>query len=855
MTYVVAAAACVASAAPALSLALGLFAIDPPVASAAATITVSTPGDETQAGNGTCSLREAIAFANGTAEPDCAPGTASGSTTINLPSGAYVLTGGALSLTGDATLAGAGATTTTITAAGASQVFTIGAAAHAAISDVTVTGGNTGTACGGGMCGLGQPRFGLPGGGINNAGALSLSRVIVTGNRTSAGAINPQCNLECGGGNGGDGGGINNTGALTIANSTITGNTTGAGAAGAPGPPNQNPGASGRGGNGGAISNFGTLTITNSTISGNTTGAGLDGARGADASPRGGNASGGGAGGSGGGIENGGPLSISGTTLVGNQTSAGGKGGTGGNGTDGGNGGNGGNGGSGGAIDSTADMTITNSTLVANAAAGGGGAGANGIPSGPVGPGPGQPGIGGAIDQRAMGTTLTHVTITANSASGAGGGVDGAGGTVTVGNSIIAGNVAAPPSLNCAGVLTDQGGNIEFAAASCPAGFLRADPGLTALSDNGGPTQTIALRPGGGAIHHVPTCVLATDQRGVARPVGAPCDSGAYQVAPPAVTGVSTGAVTTTAVTVSAGVKANLQDTTAVVNFGTTPSYGSSTPPSHLGAGNSPVPFTTGLSGLRPNTTYHFDVVATNADGRTTTSDGVFKTLPPLGASIARASTAGPELSLTIACAGGSGPGRCAGHIGLTERVASKRGHVARRKPRLVAGGSYSVQSGKRVTVHIKLNRMGRNLLSAHYVLATTLSLRGTTRVTRTVTFKYPLIKSRISYTFAFTSSSSTASELTVRHVPQGGRVLVTCHGGGCPFSQRSFAASHGQVVLAQEFRHSPLRPGAKLQLEVVAANRVGKVESFTIRSAQPPAVSILCLPPGMTRPTRCVAR
>ena len=44
--------------------------------------------------------------------------------------GVYVLTGGPLSLTGSATLSGAGAATTTITAAGASQVFVVGAAAR-----------------------------------------------------------------------------------------------------------------------------------------------------------------------------------------------------------------------------------------------------------------------------------------------------------------------------------------------------------------------------------------------------------------------------------------------------------------------------------------------------------------------------------------------------------------------------------------------------------------------------------------------------------------------------------------------------------------------------------------------------
>jgi len=529
-----------------------------PPAAAAATVTVNTTLDETQAGNGTCSLREATLYANGVAEPDCAPAPASGTTTIVVPAGLYLLTGGALSVTGNAAIAGAGAAATEITAAGASQVFKVGAGAHAAISDVTVTGGATTTACGGGLCGLGQPVFGLPGGGILNDGTLTLTRVIVSGNRTADGTVNGQCLAAhpdggCGGGSGGDGAGISNsaTGTLTIASSTITGNVTGAGAAGDHGPPDQNPGTSGSGGNGAGISNAGTLTITNSTIADNTTGAGGDGTAGADASTNadGGNASAGAAGGSGAGIESSGPLFVSGSTLVGNRTGVGGKGAKGGNASGtgvGGNGSSGGAGGSGGAIDSTADMTGTNSTIVANAAAGGGAPGVNGTQNARPQPGPGQPGTGGGINERAMGSTLTHVTLTANSAAGVGGGLDGAGGTINVANSIVAGNVAAPPNLNCAGVLVDQGGNVEFASTSCPAGFLHADPKLTGLAGNGGPTQTVALQPGSAAIHHVRTCLLGTDQRGVGRPVGASCDSGAYQVAPPAVTGISTSAITTT---------------------------------------------------------------------------------------------------------------------------------------------------------------------------------------------------------------------------------------------------------------------------------------------------------------------
>src|SRR6516225_2478041 len=80
-----------------VSLALALAAIVPSAAFGASTVTVTTTADETQPGNGTCSLREATLYANGTAEPDCASAPASGLTTIMVPAGLYVLTGGPLS--------------------------------------------------------------------------------------------------------------------------------------------------------------------------------------------------------------------------------------------------------------------------------------------------------------------------------------------------------------------------------------------------------------------------------------------------------------------------------------------------------------------------------------------------------------------------------------------------------------------------------------------------------------------------------------------------------------------------------------------------------------------------------------
>jgi hypothetical protein len=62
---------------------------------------------------------------------------------------------------------------------------------------------------------------------------------------------------------------------------------------------------------------------------------------------------------------------------------------------------------------------------------------------------------------------------------------------------------------------------------------------LGALVDNGGPTATHALLPGSPAINagDNSTCAAApvssVDQRGVSRPQGAMCDSGAYEYQTP----------------------------------------------------------------------------------------------------------------------------------------------------------------------------------------------------------------------------------------------------------------------------------------------------------------------------------
>ena len=154
------------------------------------------------------------------------------------------------------------------------------------------------------------------------------------------------------------------------------------------------------------------------------------------------------------------------------------------------------------------------------------------------------------------------------------------------------------------------------------------DPKLAALADNGGPTFTRALMPGSPAVgagddNGCP----GTDQRGVARPQGASCDIGAYESAPPTATTVAAPAITTTSATLlGQASNPDLKGATVSFDYGTSATYGQSTAPQPLGAQSSATPIEQAISGLTPNTAYHFRVVVTNAAGTSLGADKTFTT-------------------------------------------------------------------------------------------------------------------------------------------------------------------------------------------------------------------------------------
>jgi sugar lactone lactonase YvrE len=150
---------------------------------------------------------------------------------------------------------------------------------------------------------------------------------------------------------------------------------------------------------------------------------------------------------------------------------------------------------------------------------------------------------GGAIVNFGSSLTLTHCTIASNTATNLGGGIMISSGLATITNSIVSGNSGANGrdlwSNGPASGVTRGGANIIGFAGKTPdapdSGPVAntADPLLGPLTDNGGPTQTMALLAYSQAIDGVPATAVVTgidiDQRGFARSLGSGPDLGAYE--------------------------------------------------------------------------------------------------------------------------------------------------------------------------------------------------------------------------------------------------------------------------------------------------------------------------------------
>ena len=129
---------------------------------------------------------------------------------------------------------------------------------------------------------------------------------------------------------------------------------------------------------------------------------------------------------------------------------------------------------------------------------------------------------------------LTNVTLADNSADGRGGNLYAEWVSPQLKNSILAHSLQGG---SCAGIAPTSLGYNVVDDGSCalggPGDLPAADPRLGEWDDHGGPTPTYPLLRGSPAVDLVGAgaCTVAADQRGVPRPQGPRCDSGAFELA------------------------------------------------------------------------------------------------------------------------------------------------------------------------------------------------------------------------------------------------------------------------------------------------------------------------------------
>lgn len=205
-----------------------------------------------------------------------------------------------------------------------------------------------------------------------------------------------------------------------------------------------------------------------------------------------------------------------------------------------------------------ADFTITNTSISANIARGQGG----GLWRGDKGkgqltnvtiannqaisdPGTNKGGLGGGIAGGSW--SCLNCTIANNTAGYQGGGIWGSDASIRLTNTIVANNQALNDGNtwdikhNCgsypSAYASDGGGNLEYPGPNpkdssdllCVAGAYVADPQLAGLASNGGSVDTMALAASSPALSRAVSPCPETDARGIPRPQGTGCDTGAYE--------------------------------------------------------------------------------------------------------------------------------------------------------------------------------------------------------------------------------------------------------------------------------------------------------------------------------------
>jgi hypothetical protein len=202
------------------------------------------------------------------------------------------------------------------------------------------------------------------------------------------------------------------------------------------------------------------------------------------------------------------------------------------------------------------------------------------------------------------------------------------------------------------------------------------------------------------------------DLDGNPRVVGSAPDIGADEAyfAPPAAESGDATAIDTSSATIAGVITPAGHATSYRFEWGTTTAYGQATGDATAGNGSTAVPVTTALSGLAPDTVYHYRVVATSAFGTAAGVDRVLRTAavavvppaatPPFAGALSRTTSARVDkrgrFTVTLACPA-SAVTTCTGTARLGLPLARPR--------------KFSTAAGTTTRVRLTLTRAGRRLV------------------------------------------------------------------------------------------------------------------------------------------------
>ena len=185
----------------------------------------------------------------------------------------------------------------------------------------------------------------------------------------------------------------------------------------------------------------------------------------------------------------------------------------------------------------------------------------------------------------------------------------------------------ADPNTGLSIYSSAYGGWVLFGGTSLSSPLIAGYEAVTGMGGQGGqwPYQNASLLndPATGSTGSCATQIayICNAQTGYDGPTGAGSISGAVATGAPGVGGPTyvgpsyTSSLTTSSAALSAGLYPNGLATTYYWQYGTTTAYGQRTATQSVAAGTAPVPATAALTGLSAQTTYHYRLVASNADG------------------------------------------------------------------------------------------------------------------------------------------------------------------------------------------------------------------------------------------------